>query len=149
LRSAGRVLASAWARSVGEGALHRRLPYALVLDEEGPGLTLEGQVDLLREVPGGGAELLLYAEGARPAAGLEACAQELAALRLAAHTLLPAAARVRVGVLFLDEPQPEPEFLAPGGLEPGEGGAAALEALAGALRECARALLAAEADRGT
>ena len=136
LALAGRVLGSAWARTLGESALHRRLPYALDLSD---GLTLEGQVDLLRELPGGGAELLLYKDGARPAQGAAAHAQELAALRLAAGSLLPGDARVRVGVLFLQEP--EPDFLEPA--------AGDLETLAGGLREAARARLSSQGETGS
>nr|WP_153864893.1 MULTISPECIES: UvrD-helicase domain-containing protein [Myxococcaceae] len=125
LRLAGGVLASRWARSLGQGALHRRLPYALPLElPEGGRLTLEGQVDLLRELPGGGAELVLYKDSARHPLGAGAYREELAAVRLAARALLPAGVPVRAGVLFLREPSPEPAF-------PAEGEeAAGLEALA-------------------
>jgi ATP-dependent helicase/nuclease subunit A len=111
-------------------AVHRALPFVLTLDG---GAALEGEVDLLWESPEGEAVVLTFKSGARHPVGPAAYTHELAALELAARRMVREGVPVRVGVVFLGEPRPEPEWLTgPKGLEEAAG------RLAGAVQALAR-----------
>ncbi|MBZ4416992.1 UvrD-helicase domain-containing protein [Myxococcus sp. RHSTA-1-4] len=109
-------------------AVHRGLPFLLSLDG---GAALEGEVDLLWESPEGEAVVVAFKSGGRHPLGAAAYAHELAALELAARRMVREGVPVRVGVVFLVEASPEPEWLV---------GAKGLEAAAGRLAGAVRAL---------
>jgi hypothetical protein len=94
-------------------------------------------VDLLWQSPSREACVVAYVPGRRHPMGAAALASELEVLRLAALQLVDEGVPVQVGVAFLGEPSPEPEFL-PASKD--------LEASAERLRAAARALV--EADVG-
>jgi ATP-dependent exoDNAse (exonuclease V) beta subunit len=116
--------------------LHRAQPFVLHLPGEAPA-SVEGEVDLLWETSAREACVVAYAPGRRHPMGAAALASELEALRLAARRLVKEGVPVQVGVAFLGEPSPEPEFL-PASKD--------LEGTAEQLRASARALV--EADVG-
>ncbi|MDY7225262.1 UvrD-helicase domain-containing protein [Hyalangium rubrum] len=136
LKMGERFLATAFARGLAtspSASLHRALPFVLELSPKGAPsrVAVEGEIDLLWETPQGEAWVLAYRPGKRHPLGAAAYAHELVAQGLAARRLVRDEVTVRVGVLFLGEPSPEPELLTiPGGLE---------EA-AGRLEEAVRAL---------
>jgi ATP-dependent exoDNAse (exonuclease V) beta subunit len=109
-------------------ALHRALPFVLTLEG---GAALEGEVDVLWESPEGEAVVVAFKSGARHPVGAAAYAHELAALELAARRMVREGVSVRVGVVFLGEARPEPEWLT---------GAKGLEEAAGRLAGAVRAL---------
>ena len=109
-------------------ALHRALPFVLKLEG---GAALEGEVDVLWESPEGEAVVVAFKSGARHPVGAAAYAHELAALELAARRMVREGVPVRVGVVFLGEARPEPEWLT---------GAKGLEEAAGRLAGAVRAL---------
>ncbi|MCY1034373.1 UvrD-helicase domain-containing protein [Corallococcus sp. BB11-1] len=114
LTTAERFLGTAFAKRLAASpasSVHRGLDF--VLDLEG-GAALEGVLDLLWESPEGEAVAVLLRPGARHPLGPAACAHELAALALAASRMVRDGVPVRVGVAFLGEGSPEPEFLASG-----------------------------------
>jgi ATP-dependent helicase/nuclease subunit A len=137
LARAERFLGTAFARRLAASpasSIHRGLDFVLDLDD---GASVEGAVDLLWESPEGEAVAVLLRPGARHPLGPAACSHELTALSLAAARLVRDGVPVRVGVAFLGEAVPEPEFL-PGGVTD-----------AGAVRRLARgvrALVRAEAS---
>ncbi|AGC44325.1 ATP-dependent DNA helicase UvrD [Myxococcus stipitatus DSM 14675] len=112
--------------------VHRGLSFSLALEED-EDLSLEGEVDVLWESPRGEAVLIAYKSGSRHPLGPAAYTHELAALELAARRLVRPGVPVRVGVVFLAEAKPEPEWR---GDEEGLEDAAAR--LAGAARALAR-----------
>jgi ATP-dependent exoDNAse (exonuclease V) beta subunit len=114
-------------------AVHRALPFLLNLDG---GAALEGTVDLLWESPEGEAVVVAFKPGGRHPLGPAAYAHELAALELATRRMVREGVPVRVGVVFLGEPRPEPEWLA---------GTRGLEEAAGRLAGAVRALARGEA----
>ncbi|MFP2933762.1 DNA helicase UvrD, partial [Pyxidicoccus sp. 3LG] len=126
-RFLGTELARRMARSPAQ-AVHRGLSFVLSLED---GAALEGEVDLLWESPGGEAVVVTFKSGGRHPLGPAAYAHELAALELAARRMVREGVPVRVGVVFLGEPRPEPEWL-PGGR--------GLDEAAGRLAEAVRAL---------
>ncbi|NMO22944.1 UvrD-helicase domain-containing protein, partial [Pyxidicoccus fallax] len=89
-------------------AVHRGLPFLLALDG---GAALEGEMDLLWESPEGEAVVVAFKTGGRHPLGAAAYAHELAALELAARRMVREGVPVRVGVVFLAEEKPEPEWL--------------------------------------
>ena len=89
-------------------AVHRGLAFVLTLEG---GAALEGEVDLLWESPEGKAVVLCFKSGGRHPGGAAAYAHELAALELAARRMVREGVPVQVGVVFLGEPHPEPEWL--------------------------------------
>ncbi|QSQ27844.1 UvrD-helicase domain-containing protein [Pyxidicoccus parkwayensis] len=109
-------------------AVHRGLPFHLVLEE---GAALEGEVDILWESPEGEAVVLSVKSGGRHPVGAAAYTHELAALHLVARRMVREGVPVRVGVVFLGEPHPEPEWLT---------GAKGLDAAAGRLAGAVRTL---------
>ena len=116
--------------------LHRAQPFVLRLPGEAPA-SVEGEVDLLWQTPSREACVVAYAPGRRHPMGAAALASELEVLRLATRQLVDEDVPVQVGVAFLGEPSPEPEFL-PASKD--------LEVSAERLRAAARALV--EADVG-
>ncbi|WP_224367346.1 UvrD-helicase domain-containing protein [Hyalangium versicolor] len=118
-----RFLSSAFARKLATSpasSLHRALSFLLDLPSgAGRGrTTISGELDLLWETPEGEAWVVAWRPGRRHPLGVAASAHELVAQGLAAKRLVREGATVRVGVVFLGEPTPEPEFLTvPGGLE--------------------------------
>ncbi|WP_163868362.1 UvrD-helicase domain-containing protein [Myxococcus eversor] len=134
-----RFLVTDFARLLAESpsrAVHRNLAFSLVLED---GVCLEGVVDVLWESPRGEAVVLAYKSGGRHPLGATAYTHELAALALAARRMVRGGVPVRVGVVFLGEARPEPEW--------SMGGAGEEEA-AGRLAGAARALARGEV-RGT
>jgi hypothetical protein len=123
LRMVERFLDTAFARRLSaspSSSLHRALSYVLELSPGGAGgrVVVEGELDLLWETPEGEAWVVAYRPGKRHPLGAAASAHELVAQGLAARRLVRAGVTVRVGVAFLGEPTPEPEWLTvPGGLE--------------------------------
>jgi ATP-dependent exoDNAse (exonuclease V) beta subunit len=138
-----RFLASAFARKLAASpatSLHRALSFLLDLPASAaPGRTaVSGQLDLLWETQEGEAWVVAWRPGRRHPLGVAASAHELVAQGLAARRLVREGVTVRVGVVFLGEPSPEPEFLTvPGGLEEP----------AGRLAEAVRALVRGELRR--
>ncbi len=134
-----RFLGTAFARRLAaspSSRLHRALPFMLELS---PGsaqrgrAVVDGELDLLWETPEGEAWVVACRPGRRHPLGAAACAHDLVVHGLAARRLVREGVTVRVGVAFLGEPSPEPEFLTlPGGLEE------ALPRLEEALRALAR-----------
>jgi hypothetical protein len=124
-----RRLAAAPASSV-----HRALPFMLSLPGEAPA-ALEGEVDLLWQTAPDEARVVVFKPGKRSPRGVEAHAESLAAVLLAARRLVREDVAVEVGVAFLGEDVPEPEFPAP---------AVDMRVITERLREAARGLV--EAD---
>ncbi|MFP2912926.1 PD-(D/E)XK nuclease family protein, partial [Pyxidicoccus sp. 3LFB2] len=114
-------------------AVHRGLSFVLPLEG---GAALEGEVDILWESPEGEAVVLTFKSGGRHPVGAAAYTHELAALELAARRMVREGVPVRVGVVFLGEPHPEPEWLT---------GAKGLEEAAGRLAGAVQALARGEA----
>jgi len=138
-----RFLASELARKLASSpvaSVHRELSYLLDLPS-GPArgrTAVSGALDLLWETPEGEAWVLSWRPARRHPLGAVAFANELVAQGLAARRLVREGVTVRVGVVFLGEPSPEPEFLTlPGGLEE----------RAGRLGEAVRALVRGELRR--
>jgi hypothetical protein len=123
LKMVERFLDTAFARRLASSpaaSIHRGLSYVLELSTEGTGhrIGVEGELDLLWETPEGEAWVVAYRPGKRHPLGAAASAHELVAQGLAAKRLVREGVPVRVGVAFLGEPAPEPEWLTvPGGLE--------------------------------
>jgi ATP-dependent helicase/nuclease subunit A len=143
LAMAERFLASELARGLASSpasSVHRGLSFMVELPEgTSSGRTaVSGELDLLWETPKGEAWVIAWRPGARHPLGAASAAHELMAQGLAARRLVREGVTVRVGVLFLGEPHPEPEFLAlPGGVEES----------AELLSEAVRALVRGEARR--
>ncbi|MBN1209578.1 MAG: UvrD-helicase domain-containing protein [Myxococcaceae bacterium] len=122
-----RFLASAFAQRLAASpapSVHRELSFVLDLPSSGArGRTsVSDEMDLLWETPEGEAWVVAWRPCRRHPLGAAAYAHELVAQGLAARRLVREGVTVRVGVLFLGEPSPEPEFLAiPGGLEEAAG----------------------------
>jgi ATP-dependent helicase/nuclease subunit A len=114
-------------------AIHRGLPFHLALEG---GAALEGELDILWESPEGEAVVLSLKSGGRHPVGAAAYTHELAALDLVARRMVREGVPVRVGVVFLGEPRPEPEWLS---------GAKGLEAAARRLARAVQALAGGEA----
>jgi ATP-dependent exoDNAse (exonuclease V) beta subunit len=114
-------------------AVHRGLPFVLALGE---GLSVEGEVDILWESPEGEAVVVSLKSGSRHPLGASAYAHELAALGMAARRMVRDGVPVRLGVVFLGEARPEPEWLS---------AAAGLEEAAGRLLGAVRGLVRGEA----
>jgi ATP-dependent exoDNAse (exonuclease V) beta subunit len=135
LATVERFLGTAFARRLATApvsSVHRALPFVLTL----PGPTaLEGEVDLLWETPAGEARVVAFRPGKRHPRGAEAHAESLAALLLASRRLVKEGVPVQVGLAFLGEDMPEPEFP----LLSGD-----LDSLAERLQSAARALVAAD-----
>ncbi|MGZ3460673.1 MAG: 3'-5' exonuclease, partial [Archangium sp.] len=137
LATVERFLGTAFARRLAEApasSVHRALPFVLTLPGEAPA-ALEGEVDLLWETPAGEARVVVFKPGRRSPRGVAAHAESLASVLLASRRLVREGVPVQVGVAFLGEEVPEPEFPA----SPGD-----MRAIAEHLREAARALV--EAD---
>jgi ATP-dependent exoDNAse (exonuclease V) beta subunit len=123
LRMVERFLDTAFARKLADSpasSIHRALSFVLELSsaEAGSRVGVEGELDLLWETPEGEAWVVAYRPGKRHPLGAAASAHELVAQGLAARRLVREGVTVRVGVAFLGEPSPEPEWLTvPGGLE--------------------------------
>ncbi len=122
-----RFLASAFAQRLAPGpasSLHRELSFMLELPSGGVGgrTAVSGELDLLWQTPEGEAWVVAWRPGRRHPLGAAAYAHELVAQGLAARRMVREGVTVRVGVVFLGEPSPEPEFLTiPGGLEEAAG----------------------------
>ncbi|WNG59411.1 AAA family ATPase [Archangium gephyra] len=132
-----RFLGTVFARKLAAApvsTVHRALPFVLSLPGEAPA-ALEGEVDLLWQTPAGEARVVVFKPGKRPPRGVKAHAESLAAVLLAARRLVREDVPVEVGVAFLGEDVPEPEFPAP---------AVDMQVIAERLREAARGLV--EAD---
>ncbi|WP_224245876.1 UvrD-helicase domain-containing protein [Hyalangium gracile] len=118
-----RFLASAFARGLASSPaanIHRELSFVLELPAgAGKGRTaVSGELDLLWETPEGEAWVVAWRPGKRHPLGVASAAHELVVHGLAARRLVREGVTVRVGIVFLGEPAPEPEFLTvPGGLE--------------------------------
>jgi ATP-dependent exoDNAse (exonuclease V) beta subunit len=118
-----RFLASELARRLASSpaaSIHRELSFVLDLPSGAAhGRTaVSGELDLLWETPEGEAWVVAWRPGKRHPLGVAAYANELVAQGLAARRLVREGVNIRVGVVFLGEPTPEPEFLTvPGGLE--------------------------------
>ena len=112
LATVERFLGTAFARRLAASpttSVHRALPFVLAL----PGseaASLEGEVDLLWETPTGEARVVAFKPGKRHPRGAEAHAESLSALLLASRRLVREGVSVQVGVAFLGEDVPEPEF---------------------------------------
>jgi ATP-dependent helicase/nuclease subunit A len=105
-------------------SIHRALPFVLELSPAGATgrVGVEGELDLLWETPEGEAWVVAYRPGKRHPLGAAASAHELVVQGLAARRLVREGVTVKVGVAFLGEPTPEPEWLTvPGGLEEATG----------------------------
>ncbi|MCP3060716.1 UvrD-helicase domain-containing protein [Myxococcus sp. K38C18041901] len=112
LGTAERWLGTDFARLLAESpprGVHRSLAFTLVAAE---GISLEGEMDVLWESPRGEAVVVTYKSGGRHPLGAAAYAHELDALELAARRMVRAGVPVRVGVVFLGEERPEPEWRA-------------------------------------
>ncbi|TSC31907.1 UvrD-helicase domain-containing protein [Corallococcus sp. Z5C101001] len=119
LTSVEGFLGTAFARRLAatpSSSIHRSLDFVLDLED---GASVEGAVDLLWESPEGEAVAVLLRPGARHPLGPAACAHELTVLALAAARMVREGVPVRVGVAFLGEPSPEPEFLPAGSADAG------------------------------
>ncbi|MDC0715001.1 UvrD-helicase domain-containing protein [Stigmatella sp. ncwal1] len=122
LKMAERFLGTSFVRRLAASPpsnLHRALSFGLELSsQEARGrVAVEGELDLLWETPEGEAWGVAYRPGKRHPLGPVAFAHELVVQGLAAKRLVREGVTVRVGVAFLGEPSPEPEFLTlPGGL---------------------------------
>jgi hypothetical protein len=139
LATVARFLGTTFARKLAAtptSSIHRALPFVLTLPGSGPA-ALEGEVDLLWETPAGEARVVAFRPGKRHPRGAEAHAESLAALLLASRRLVKEGVPVQVGLAFLGEDVPEPEFPAL---------STDLDSLAERLRHAARALV--EADVG-
>jgi hypothetical protein len=137
LATVERFLGTAFARRLAASptsSVHRALPFVLAL----PGAasaSIEGEVDLLWETPTGEARVVAFKPGKRHPRGAEAHAESLAALLLASRRLVREGVPVQVGVAFLGEDVPEPEFPSL---------STDLDAIAERLRSAARALVVAD-----
>ncbi|NOK37416.1 UvrD-helicase domain-containing protein [Corallococcus exercitus] len=119
LSTVERFLGTTFARQLAAApasSIHRGLDFVLDLDD---GARVEGAVDLLWESPDGEAVAVLLRPGARHPLGPAACVHELTALSLAAARMVRDGVPVRVGVAFLGEASPEPEFLPAGSADAG------------------------------
>lgn len=133
-----RFLGTAFARRLAAAPasdVHRALPFVLSLPGNGTSAALEGEVDLLWQTPTGEARVVLFKPGKRSPRGAAAHADSLAALSLASRRLVREGVPVEVGVAFLGEDVPEPEFPTP---------VTDMGSIADRLREAARGLV--EAD---
>ncbi|HEX8823822.1 MAG TPA: PD-(D/E)XK nuclease family protein, partial [Archangium sp.] len=139
LATVERFLGTAFARRLATAptaSVHRALPFVLNL----PGsdaAALEGEVDLLWETPTGEARVVVFKPGKRHPRGARAHAESLAALLLASRRMVREGVPVQVGLAFLGEDVPEPEFPSVSN---------DLDSIAERLRDAARALV--EADVG-
>ncbi len=114
LATVERFLATPFARQLAvapASTVHRGLDFVLDLDDSA---RVEGAVDLLWESPDGEAVAVLLRPGARHPLGPAAWVHALTALSLASARMVRDGVPVRVGVAFLADASPEPEFL-PGG----------------------------------
>ncbi|WP_257456242.1 UvrD-helicase domain-containing protein [Archangium lipolyticum] len=112
LATVERFLGTAFARRVAEAPsadVHRALPFVLPLPGDGSA-ALEGEVDLLWQTPSGEARVVAFKPGKRSPRGVAAHAESLSALLLASRRLVREGVPVEVGVAFLGEDVPEPEF---------------------------------------
>jgi len=112
LATVERFLGTAFARrlaAVPASSVHRALPFVLSLPGDAPA-ALEGEVDLLWQTPAGEARVVVFKPGKRSPRGVEAHAESLAAVLLASRRLVREGVPVEVGVAFLGEDLPEPEF---------------------------------------
>ncbi|HEX5750652.1 MAG TPA: UvrD-helicase domain-containing protein [Archangium sp.] len=137
LATVERFLGTAFARKLAAApasSVHRALPFVLSLPGDAPA-ALEGEVDLLWQTPAGEARVVVFKPGKRSPRGVEAHAESLAAVLLASRRLVHEGVPVEVGVAFLGEDVPEPEFPAP---------AVDMQVITERLREAARGLV--EAD---
>ncbi|RKH73735.1 DNA helicase UvrD [Corallococcus interemptor] len=119
LTTVERFLGTTFARQLAAApasSIHRGLDYVLDLDDAA---SVEGAVDLLWESPDGEAVAVLLRPGARHPLGPAACVHELTALALASKRMVRDGVPVRVGVAFLGDASPEPEFLPAGASDPG------------------------------
>ncbi|EPX63718.1 ATP-dependent DNA helicase, UvrD/REP family [Cystobacter fuscus DSM 2262] len=114
--------------------VHRALPFVLDLPGVAP-TALEGELDLLWETPEGEARGVVFLPAGRSPRGLEAHADFLAAVALAARRLIREDVPLWVGAVFLGGEVLEPEFSSE---------EANLQLPAERLRDAARALV--EAD---
>jgi RecB family exonuclease len=100
-----------FARGLSPETVLRELPFVLRLEHDGgPALLLRGQIDLLVVTQN---ELLVidYKTSTQPPAGLEPYRFQLACYALAARRFVHDPSRpVRAGVVFLQDPSPEPQF---------------------------------------
>jgi len=139
LATVERFLGTAFARGLAASptsSVHRALPFVLALPGTGSA-ALEGEVDLLWETPTGEARVVAFKPGKRHPRGVQAHAESLAALLLASRRLVREGVPVQVGLAFLGEDVPEPEFPTV---------SQDLDSIAERLRNAARALV--EADVG-
>jgi hypothetical protein len=139
LATVERFLGTAFARGLAASptsSVHRALPFVLALPGTGSA-ALEGEVDLLWETPTGEARVVAFKPGKRHPRGVQAHAESLAALLLASRRLVREGVPVQVGLAFLGEDVPEPEFPSL---------SQDLDSIAERLRNAARALV--EADVG-
>jgi ATP-dependent exoDNAse (exonuclease V) beta subunit len=139
LATVERFLGTRFARELAASptsSVHRALPFVLTLPGTGSA-ALEGEVDLLWETPTGEARVVIFKPGKRHPKGVQAHAESLAALLLASRRLVREGVPVQVGLAFLGEDVPEPEFPAL---------SHDLDSIAERLRDAARALV--EADVG-
>ncbi|MCY1076543.1 UvrD-helicase domain-containing protein [Archangium lansingense] len=110
-----RFLGTAFARTLAAApasSMHRALPFVLTLPGDAPA-ALEGEVDLLWQTAPDEARVVVFKPGKRSPRGVEAHAESLAAVLLAARRMVREGVAVEVGVAFLGEDVPEPEFPAP------------------------------------
>jgi ATP-dependent exoDNAse (exonuclease V) beta subunit len=137
LATVERFLGTAFVRKLAaspSSRVHRALPFVLSLPGDASA-SIEGEVDLLWETPTGEARVVAFKPGKRHPRGAEAHAESLAALLLASRRLVREGVPVQVGVAFLGEDVPEPEFPS----LPSD-----LGSIAERLREAARALVVAD-----
>ncbi|RKH97415.1 DNA helicase UvrD [Corallococcus sp. AB030] len=119
LATVERFLDTTFARqlaAVPASTIHRGLDFVLDLDDSA---SVEGAVDLLWESPDGEAVAVLLRPGARHPLGPASCVHELTALALASARMVREGVAVRVGVAFLGDASPEPEFLPAGSADAG------------------------------
>ncbi|HSP79845.1 MAG TPA: PD-(D/E)XK nuclease family protein, partial [Myxococcaceae bacterium] len=115
LAAVERFLGTPFARKLAASPVsrvHRALPFVLELSGA-ESAAIEGEVDLLWETPAGEARLVAFRPGRRHPRGVEAHGDGLVSLFLAARRMVREGVPIQVGVAFLGEPVPEPEFLSP------------------------------------